>query len=128
MNSKVILAAMMISAAPALAANKIPDICKTAANYAAQTASIRYQEGSGSDEYNPKTLKLKRDHKAFPAKYKFLGNCDEDGAKLKTEWCEVAGGSPDVYQAEVSAFGVPTINVIVTYNRSGCWVDEVTRK
>jgi hypothetical protein len=43
----------------------------------------------------------------------------------------VAGGSPDVYQADVSRVEGREVGqfakVIVTFNRGGCWVDEASR-
>jgi hypothetical protein len=133
--SKLLFAGLVLSTSPAFAADPaIPEVCKTAAYYSALTFDISYTDGTWSDKYNPKKLTLKKDYKKYPiTSIQFLGNCDDGTSTLKESWCQVGGGSPDVYQVEVSKAQsktdvYPIANVIVTYNRGGCWVDEATSK
>jgi len=112
-------------------ADVMPDICKTAVNYGAAALQLRFYDKSIGNPYDPNSVTLKKDLQTFPiSNVKYLGNCDEDYGKLKDSWCVVAGGSPDVYQATVSrvdqgnTYAVGT--VVVTYNRGGCWMDEVS--
>lgn len=133
--AQILLASTMV-ATTSFANDKVdmPAICKTQANYAVQALNLGFSDGSFADKHNPSSVKLKLDFKNLPiTKIEFLGNCDEDEAKLKESWCVVAGGSPDVFKAEVAMSDdqgnkYPYADVIVTYNRGGCRVDEITRK
>lgn len=129
MKTTTLLTGMLLLSAPTLAkADTMPDICKSVANYAAQALDLRFSDGSFSDKENPKTIVMKRNLKKYPMTVKDLGNC-EDNINLKESWCRVAGGSPEVYQVDVARKetdgSYPFATVIVTYNRGGCWVDEV---
>jgi hypothetical protein len=134
MNSRVILAAMMISAAPVLAEQvAMPEICKTTINYTAKVLNIGFEDGSFADKYDPNRIVLKKDFKKYPIVATYLGDCEEQNAKIKPEWCQVAGGSPTVFQVEVSGPDgnggtVPEVKITVTYNRGSCWVDQVEKK
>jgi hypothetical protein len=126
MKAKVIMTGVLLSSAQAMAAVNLPEICQTAVNFAAGALNAGFNE----DGEDPATLTLKKDFVTFPiTKSVLLGNCDEDAAKLKKSWCTVAGGSPDVYQVTVSENSngstFPREIMIVTYNRGGCFVDEV---
>ena len=137
MNKKnVLLAGLALASAPALAAGpKIPDICKAAANYTAKMMNIRYLDGTFTqDVYNPSSIRLKKDYVKFPIlRTTYLGACEAQDSGLKEEWCQVAGGSPVVWKVEVGQKedggpAYPIADVIVTYNRGGCWVDEAAKK
>ena len=124
---KTTLAAVAIMGAPALADTGMPAICYTAVNLSAATLNERYTDESFGDAYDPAQITLKKDFAARAiTKTTFLGSC-EDQQKFKPGWCRVAGGSPVVWQAEVTENGEKTATVTVTYNRGGCWVDEVER-
>lgn len=131
MKSKIALAGMLIAGSNAFAVT-LPDICKSAANYTAKMMNIRYQDGTFGDSYNPSSIRLTRDLVKFPiTQVTFLGNCDETPG-LKESWCQVAGGSPDVYQVKVGkkesdGHVYPMSTLVVTYNRGGCWVDEAAK-
>src|SRR4051812_11668325 len=103
MNPKLLLATLIFTGSQAMAAT-MPHICANVAGYAAQTTSLRFTDGTWGDKENPSHLELKSDFKTYPViKETYLGNCDEDPANpnIKEEWCRVAGGSPDVYKAEI---------------------------
>jgi hypothetical protein len=130
----ILLATMMIMGI-AVHANggDTPDICSAVANYAVIATQIRFQDGTFSDKYNPKSLRFHRDLVDYPViQVTDLGNCEENGTNLKESWCRVAGGSPEVYQYEFghkeSGVVTPIAGVIVTFNRGSCWVDELTHK
>lgn len=135
MKSSLLLTGMLLAAAnfaaatPAIPAT--PDICDSVANYAAVGLQMAFSDGTWMDVYDPASVRLTRDLNKYPFKKTFLGNCDEDAGKLKDSWCQVAGGSPDVYQYDISEKDgndtYPIATVIVTYNRGGCWVDEASR-
>lgn len=112
----------------------IPQICKSAANYAAKAANISMEDGTYSEAYDPAKITFKKDFVKFPiTKVEFVGNCDET-PNIPENWCRVAGGSPDVWKVEVSqrdadtGSAYPIADVVVTYNRGGCHVDEVEKK
>jgi hypothetical protein len=134
MKTELLLAGMLLSSAPAMAAHDaIPDICKSVANYATQALALQFSDGTFSDKYNPTTIQLIEDFKTYPfTSIKDLGNCDQN-PHLKKSWCNVAGGSPEVYQLDVAESdgadaSYPFATVIVTFNRGGCWVDSADRK
>jgi hypothetical protein len=115
----------------------MPAICKTLANYTTQMLMTNTSDGSMSDRKNPRSLTLKIDFKNFPiTSIKDLGNCEEpkpDAPPLKDAWCQAAGGNPEVYQVETAKAWdakniYPAATLIVTYNRGGCSVREVTLK
>jgi hypothetical protein len=115
-------------ASPAFATQDIPASCKALASTAAQLVDQSTEESKdGSDQ----ELTIKGDAIHAPVtKVTFLGNCDEDTHhKLKQSWCRVAGGSPDVYQLEVSDkqdnWTGKKATVIMTSNRGYCRIDEV---
>jgi hypothetical protein len=142
MKTKMFLAGMLLTGTSAFATQTpaqdsgIPDICKSVANYAAQTLALGFQDGTVADGVvDPQKLTLKVDYKTYPTTYKALGDCEEEN--LNPAWCQVAGGQPVVFEADVQQAvqvvnstqteSFPLATVIVTYNRGGCWVDQVTQ-
>jgi hypothetical protein len=122
----------LLSAAPALATDA-PDICKTAVNYAVQAADLQIEDGSFAPKYDPSHITMAKNFKTYPiAKVTDLGNCDSENSNLKESWCRVGGGSPEVYQIDVNKSergqSWELATVVVTVNRGGCWVDELTKK
>lgn len=137
MNTKLIMAVTTLFMGSVSLADDMPAICKNLAQYTAQITELRFTEAAYGDVYNPKTLKLNSDFKKYQiSKVTDLGNCEEEipGAEpLKDSWCRVAGGSPEIYRAEVSVVdssggSYPAVDVIVNYNRGGCTVREVVTK
>ena len=131
MKPELLLAATLFLS-PVAQADSMPEICKTVVNFTAQSLNVRTTEGSWADPYNPGSIRIRKDLRKFPiTSEKFLGNCDEDSG-LKESWCRVAGGSPNVYQAEVGQAegneAYPFATVIVTFNRGGCHVAEASLK
>jgi hypothetical protein len=110
-----------------------PDICESVANYAAQALMLEFADGTWADPVNPSRVTIKRDFKKFPiTKSTDLGSCEDDQNKFPEPWCQVAGGSPEVLQYEISApdslgTNYPVAKVTVTYNRGGCHVDQAER-
>ena len=136
MKSELLLAGAVLSCASAAIAAptavSMPDICKSAANYAAQSMDIPFTDGNWGDLQDPASVTLKKDLVNYPVtNVESLGNCDEDPS-LNPAWCQIAGGSADVYQIEVAkANGANTydfVSIVVTFNRGSCWVDTATRK
>lgn len=127
-----LLVGALVAAGPALARDEMPEICLSTVNYAVQTLNLNLSKSGPANNYDPDTLTLKKDFAQYPVSdVKYLGNCDEGG--LKPEWCQIAGGPADVYRVEVEqAYDGgnkhPLASVVVTYNRGGCDVDEVTKK
>jgi hypothetical protein len=132
MKTKTLLAGMLLVAAPLAQAEVMPEICKSAVNLVAKALSVPYSDGTFADKYDPNKITLKKNFAKYPMTVTFLGNCDETQG-LKETWCQVAGGSPNVYQVDVSrresttGDAYPMAKMIVTYNRGGCWVDDVEK-
>ena len=132
MSSKSMIAGMLLAAAtPAMA--DVPAGCLSVANYAAQALDLRMGDaytGGGT----PDSVSLKADFAGYPVTAsRALGDCGAPGTHFPAAWCKVAGGMPSVFQVEVSKSdsqgGVaPFADVVVTFNRGGCWVDSATRK
>jgi len=135
MKANVLFAGMIFAATSTASAAQLvkPDICESVANYAAQALMMVFQDGTWTDPVNPSKVTIKRDFKKYPiTKTTDLGSCDDDGNHLPQAWCNVAGGSPNVTQYEISEdegkYGkYPVAKVTVTYNRGGCWVDQAER-
>ena len=132
MKTKTLLAGMLLVAAPLAQAEVMPEICKSAVNLVAKALNVPYSDGSFSDAYDPNKITLKKNFAKYPMTVTYLGNCEETPG-LKDTWCQVAGGSPNVYQVDVARVeapgeSYPMAKMIVTYNRGGCWVDDVEKK
>lgn len=128
MKNPMLLAAAFLAGGQALAAAPaLPESCKQIASQSTQILDQRVEEGDDSHA----DITLKSDPAHLPVtKVSFLGNCDENGDRLKKSWCRVAGGSPDVYQVKVSdksddGYVGAKATVIVTFNRGYCRVDEI---
>lgn len=128
--------AALLAVSPAAMADDAPGICKNLANYAAQMLGTSFQDGTFADGViNPARLTLKTDFTNYPlGTVKDLGNCDEPTPgqpPLKDSWCQAAGGSPEVYEIDISrSWGAnipvqPFAAVTVTYNRGGCSIDQI---
>lgn len=133
MKSNLLIAGMLVASSAARATTPVkPDICESLANYAAQVMLLNFADGTWTDPVNPAALNLKRNFAKYPiTKVTDLGSCDDPKSKLPPSWCQVAGGVPDVVQYQVSEndgkFGTyPVANVVVTYNRGGCHIDQVS--
>ena len=129
--SKMILAGAILSGSQCFAqANKAPESCNTVAKLGVQVSGLRLEEGS----LEPINLTLtSEDAKNYVVTESiYLGNCDDESVKLKPTWCQVAGGSPDIYQLEVAKIenttNYPRATVIVTYNRGGCRLNDIIKK
>lgn len=128
-----LLVGALVAAAPAMAGDEMPEICNSAVNYAVQVLNLGLSQGGPAEEYNPDTITLKKDFSQYPIQnVKYLGSCGEEG-NLKDEWCEIAGGPASVYRVEVGQVRNanntrPLASVVVTYNRGGCKVGEVSKK
>ncbi len=132
LNSKILLAGALLSSGQALAAEPMPKLCNSAINYAVQTLDLGLSDGTFADAYDPASVTIKKNTKTYPVtQVKYLGSCDDDQLHLPPAWCQVAGGSPDVWQAEVSRvdgnYSTPAATVVVTYNRGGCRVDKIEK-
>ena len=132
--TKILLAGSLLTCTQAVA-DGMPDVCKTAINYAAQTLNLGLSDGSFAGSNDPQSVTLNKDFTKYPlTNVKLLGSCEVDGANLKQSWCQVDGGSPSVYQADVAlATGeaggsYPLATIVVTYNRGGCSIDAIDKK
>jgi hypothetical protein len=134
---KFALALLPLFSSQAFASASMPALCDTAINYAAQTLDLNLSDGSFSDVNDPASITLKKDFTTYPiSNVKLIDDCM--GTPVNPIWCQVAGGDPVVYQADVAEVtpaqnGIPAqteaiATVTVTYNRGGCRVDQVERK
>jgi hypothetical protein len=134
MKSKLLLTGILLSTTSTWADTvDLPEICKSAANYAAQAMALSFTDRSWGDPVDPSKVTLKKDFVTFPiTAVKDLGGCFDDNPAIKSTWCQVAGGVPGVYQLDVARvlghLSEPFATVVVTYNRGGCWVDQTELK
>lgn len=122
---KLIVAAALVSSAPAFAKEELPQECKMPINYAIQAIEQGQSDG-GNNPDNP--LKLSPDFKTYSiSKVKSSEPCG--GVEKLKAWCFAEGGDPEILKVDVKVKdGRSKYSVTVTAVRGSCSVDEVVRE